>query len=487
MQVYDFLATAGAKYGVGFWKPGSGIIHQIILENYAFPGVLLIGTDSHTPNGGGLGGLCIGVGGADAVDVMAGLPWELKCPKVIGVRLTGEMNNWTSPKDVILRVAKLLTVAGGTGAIVEYHGPGVESMSCTGMGTICNMGAEIGATTSVFPHNERMSSYLRATGRAQIAELADKNIDLLTPDEGCEYDELIEIDLSTLEPHINGPFSPDRGHTISEFAAAVRENGWPVELSVGLIGSCTNSSYEDMSRAASIAQQAVDNGITAKAKFTITPGSEQIRATITRDGQAEVLSKIGGVVLANACGPCIGQWARDDVPKGTPNSIITSYNRNFTSRNDGNPQTHAFVASPDIVTAMVLAGRLDFNPVTDELEGANGKFKVRVGRDGGGHVIDGWGRKLRRQAKATRKGHQPTYLAFSLTFFFFFSLAFSLTPSLPHVRCLSIVCVCVCVWCVRVSDSSSHPLAMSCLPVALTLERTHTRRHLPMAPTSTST
>ena len=446
MQVYDFLATAGAKYGVGFWKPGSGIIHQIILENYAFPGVLLIGTDSHTPNGGGLGGLCIGVGGADAVDVMAGLPWELKCPKVIGVRLTGEMNNWTSPKDVILRVAKLLTVAGGTGAIVEYHGPGVESMSCTGMGTICNMGAEIGATTSVFPHNERMSSYLRATGRAQIAELADKNIDLLTPDEGCEYDELIEIDLSTLEPHINGPFSPDRGHTISEFAAAVRENGWPVELSVGLIGSCTNSSYEDMSRAASIAQQAVDNGITAKAKFTITPGSEQIRATITRDGQAEVLSKIGGVVLANACGPCIGQWARDDVPKGTPNSIITSYNRNFTSRNDGNPQTHAFVASPDIVTAMVLAGRLDFNPVTDELEGANGKFKVRVGRDGGGHVIDGWGRKLRRQAKATRKGHQPTYLAFSLTFFFFFSLAFSLTPSLPHVRCLSIVCVCVCVY-----------------------------------------
>lgn len=376
-EVYDFLASAGAKYGVGFWKPGSGIIHQIILENYAYPGVLLIGTDSHTPNGGGLGGVCVGVGGADAVDVMAGLPWELKCPKVIGVRLTGQMNGWTAPKDVILRVAKLLTVAGGTGAIVEYHGPGVESISCTGMGTICNMGAEIGATTSVFPYNDRMGTYLRATNRGAIADLADKHRDLLTPDEGCEYDQLIEIDLDTLEPHINGPFSPDRAHSLSEFGKAARENGWPMELSVGLIGSCTNSSYEDMSRAASIARQAVEHGVKAQSQFTITPGSEQIRATIARDGQSEVLSSIGGVVLANACGPCIGQWSREDVPKGTPNSIITSYNRNFTSRNDGNPQTHAFVASPDIVTAMVLGGRLDFNPLTDELDGKDGPFKLQ--------------------------------------------------------------------------------------------------------------
>jgi aconitate hydratase len=376
-EVYDFLATAGAKYGVGFWKPGSGIIHQIILENYAFPGLLMIGTDSHTPNGGGLGGLCIGVGGADAVDVMANVPWELKCPKVIGVKLTGKMSGWTSPKDVILKVAGITTVAGGTGHIVEYFGDGVETMSCTGMGTICNMGAEIGATTSVFPFNEQMAAYLEATGRSDIADLARKNSDLLTADEGCHYDQVIEIDLNTLEPHINGPFTPDRAHPLSEFAAAVKANNWPVELSVGLIGSCTNSSYEDMSRATSIAQQALDHGLKAAAGFTITPGSEQIRATITRDGQAEVLQAIGGLVLANACGPCIGQWARQDVPKGTPNSIITSYNRNFTSRNDGNPQTHAFVASPDIVTAMVLAGRLDFNPMTDTLTGANGEqFKL---------------------------------------------------------------------------------------------------------------
>eukprot|EP00730_Choanoeca_flexa_P006132 TRINITY_DN12090_c0_g1_i3.p1 TRINITY_DN12090_c0_g1~~TRINITY_DN12090_c0_g1_i3.p1 ORF type:complete len:775 (+),score=240.44 TRINITY_DN12090_c0_g1_i3:60-2384(+) len=376
-EVYNFLATAGAKYGVGFWKPGSGIIHQIILENYAFPGVLLIGTDSHTPNGGGLGGLCIGVGGADAVDVMADVPWELKCPKVIGVKLTGKMSGWTAPKDIILKVAGITTVAGGTGHIVEYFGDGVDSMSCTGMGTICNMGAEIGATTSVFPFNERMATYLEATQRAEIADAARANKDLLTPDEGCHYDQVIEIDLDQLEPHINGPFTPDLAHPISKFADAVRENNWPVELSVGLIGSCTNSSYEDMSRSTSIAQQALDHGIKAKSGFTITPGSEQIRATIARDGQSDTLKQIGGLVLANACGPCIGQWEREDVPKGTPNSIITSYNRNFTSRNDGNPETHAFVASPDIVTAMVLAGRLDFNPLTDSLVGADGEeFKL---------------------------------------------------------------------------------------------------------------
>jgi len=377
-EVYNFLATASAKYGIGFWKPGSGIIHQIILENYAFPGVLLIGTDSHTPNGGGLGGICIGVGGADAVDVMAGVPWELKCPKVIGVKLTGQLNGWTAAKDVILKVAGILTVSGGTGAIVEYFGPGVTSLSCTGMGTICNMGAEIGATTSVFPYNERMSKYLRATGRAGIADVADKHKDFLTADANCTYDRVIEINLSELEPHINGPFTPDLAHPLHKFKDAVKKNGWPDKLSVGLIGSCTNSSYEDMSRAASIAKQALNKGVKARSLFTITPGSEQIRATIERDGQSKVLSDIGGVVLANACGPCIGQWKRQDVPKGTPNSIITSYNRNFTSRNDGNPKTHAFVASPDIVTAMVLAGRLDFNPMTDTIQGADGKpFKLQ--------------------------------------------------------------------------------------------------------------
>lgn len=376
-EVYNFLQSAGAKYGVGFWKPGSGIIHQIILENYAYPGVLLIGTDSHTPNGGGLGGLCIGVGGADAVDVMADVPWELKCPKVIGVHLHGELSGWTSPKDVILKVAGILTVSGGTGAIVEYFGDGVTSLSCTGMGTVCNMGAEIGATTSVFPYNERMANYLKSTGRADIANLATANTGLLTADAGCEYDQVIDIDLSTLEPHINGPFTPDLAHPLSEFAQAVKDNDWPAELKVGLIGSCTNSSYEDMSRSANVAQQALDKGVKAKSLYTITPGSEQIRATITRDGQAEVLSQVGGMVLANACGPCIGQWDRTDVEKGEKNSIITSYNRNFTARNDANPATHAFVASPEIVTAMVLAGRLDFNPEVDMLTAADGsEFKL---------------------------------------------------------------------------------------------------------------
>lgn len=377
-EVYNFLATAGAKYGVGFWKPGSGIIHQIVLENYAYPGVLLIGTDSHTPNGGGLGGLCIGVGGADAVDVMADIAWELKCPEVIGVHLTGKLNGWTSPKDVILKVADILTVKGGTGAIVEYHGPGVDSISCTGMGTICNMGAEIGATTSVFPYNHSMRSYLHATERKDIAEAADAvQEELLTPDPGCHYDRLIEINLDELQPHINGPFTPDLAHLVSEVGETAKEKEWPTEIKVGLIGSCTNSSYEDMSRSASIAKQALAKGVKAKAAFTITPGSEQIRATIERDGQAAALREIGGVVLANACGPCIGQWKRDDIKKGDKNTIVSSYNRNFTGRNDANPQTHAFVTSPDIVTAMVLGGSLEFNPMTDELTAADGsKFKL---------------------------------------------------------------------------------------------------------------
>ncbi|RPA98920.1 aconitate hydratase [Choiromyces venosus 120613-1] len=340
-EVYDFLSSSCAKYNIGFWRPGSGIIHQILLENYAFPGGLLIGTDSHTPNAGGLGMCAIGVGGADAVDVMANLPWELKAPKIIGVKLTGQLSGWTAPKDIILKVAGILTVKGGTGAIVEYHGPGVDSLSSTGMGTICNMGAEIGATTS--------------------------------EDQGAEYDQLIEINLSELEPHVNGPFTPDLATPISKFKAAVEENGWPAELKVGLIGSCTNSSYEDMSRSASIARDALDHGVKAKSLFTVTPGSEQIRATIERDGQLQTFEEFGGVVLANACGPCIGQWDRKDVKKGEANSIVSSYNRNFTGRNDANPATHAFVTSPDLVTAFTIAGDLRFNPLTDTLKDKNGK------------------------------------------------------------------------------------------------------------------
>lgn len=383
-EVYDFLATCTAKYGIGFWKPGSGIIHQIILENYAFPGGLMIGTDSHTPNAGGLGMIAVGVGGADAVDVMADLPWELKCPKTIGVKLTGKIGGWTTPKDVILKVAGILTVKGGTGAIVEYIGEGVNSLSCTGMATICNMGAEIGATTSLFPYNSRMGDYLNATNRGDIAKYAERFAHNLREDEGVEYDEVIEINLSELEPHINGPFTPDLATPLSKFAAAVKENNWPEELKVALIGSCTNSSYEDMGRSASIAKEALDHGLECKSKFTITPGSEQVRATISRDGLMETLEKAGGVVLANACGPCIGQWDRTDVPKGTKNSIITSYNRNFTGRNDANPATHAFVASPDLVTAMAFAGSLTFNPVTDSLKGADGKefkFSDPTGKD----------------------------------------------------------------------------------------------------------
>ncbi|PRP76623.1 aconitate hydratase, partial [Planoprotostelium fungivorum] len=372
-EVYDFLASAGQKYGMGFWKPGSGIIHQIIFENYAFPGGLMIGTDSHTPNAGGLGMLAIGVGGADAVDVMAGLPWELKAPKVIGVNLTGKLNGWSSAKDVILKVAGILTVSGGTDAIVEYFGEGVESMSCTGMGTICNMGAEIGATTSFFPYNQRMAEFLESTGRADIAQTANHYKDFLKADAGAHYDQIINIDLNTLEPHVNGPFTPDLATPISQLAEAVKKNGWPDEIKVGLIGSCTNSSYEDMQRSASIAKQALDKGVKSKAGFMVTPGSEQIRATIARDGQMETLGAIGGEVLANACGPCIGQWKRTDVEKGQRNSIVSSYNRNFARRNDGNEATHAFVTSPEIVTALSIAGRLSFNPLKDTLVDKDGK------------------------------------------------------------------------------------------------------------------
>jgi len=378
-EVYDFLASACAKYNIGFWKPGSGIIHQIVLENYAFPGGLMIGTDSHTPNAGGLGMVAVGVGGADAVDVMANLPWEVKAPKIIGVKLTGSLGGWTTPKDIILKVAGILTVKGGTGAIVEYHGPGVNSISCTGMATICNMGAEIGATTSLFPFNDRMYDYLKATKRQHIGESSRAYAAELREDQGAEYDQLIEINLDELEPHINGPFTPDLATPISKFAQAVKDNKWPDELKVGLIGSCTNSSYEDMSRAASIAQDAMDHGIKAKSLFTVSPGSEQIRATIERDGQLKTLEDFGGLILANACGPCIGQWDRQDTKKGEPNSIISSFNRNFTGRADGNPATHSFVTSPDLVVAMTIAGDMKFNPLTDTLKDKDGKeFKLKA-------------------------------------------------------------------------------------------------------------
>lgn len=383
--MYDFLASAGAKFGIGFWKPGSGIIHQIVLENYAFPGGLIIGTDSHTPNAGGLGLLAIGVGGADAVDVMAGMPWELKAPKVIGVKLTGKLSGWTSPKDVILKVAGLLTVKGGTGVIMEYYGPGVESMSATGLGTIANMGAEIGATTSTFPYTKKMSEYLRATKRSGIADAADAFKENLTPDPGCQYDQHIEIDLSTLRPHLNGPFTPDWAHQAgTDFKTTLKEKGWPEALSAGLIGSCTNSSYEDMTRSASITEQALKAGLKFQVPFHVTPGSEQVRATIERDGLIDTFTKAGATVLANACGPCIGQWNRKDVEKGAKNSIITSYNRNFAKRNDGNPGTHAFVASPELVTATAIAGKITFDPENDTLTTPDGKafkFTAPVGKE----------------------------------------------------------------------------------------------------------
>jgi len=378
-EVFDFLSSVSNKYGIGFWKPGAGIIHQVVLENYAFPGGLMIGTDSHTVNAGGLGMIAIGVGGADACDVMAGLPWELKFPKLIGVKLTGKLSGWTSSKDVILKVAGILTVKGGTGAIVEYFGEGANSLSCTGKGTICNMGAEIGATTSVFGYDQKMSEYLKGTGRAELAAEADKIAEYLTGDPEVYanpemyFDQVIEINLSELEPHINGPFTPDMAWPLSQFAQAVKDNNWPAQLEVGLIGSCTNSSYEDITRAASIAKQATDSGIKAKSEFTITPGSEQVRYTVERDGYLSIFENMGGVVLANACGPCIGQWARHSTDPTRRNSIITSFNRNFAKRNDGNPNTHAFVASPEIVTALAIAGDLTFNPITDYLSNAEGK------------------------------------------------------------------------------------------------------------------
>lgn len=378
-EVYDFLASVSNKYGLGFWKAGAGIIHQVVLENYAFPGGMMIGTDSHTPNAGGLGMVAIGVGGADAVDVMAGMAWELKMPKLIGVKLTGKLNGWTSPKDVILKVAGILTVKGGTGAIVEYFGDGAENLSCTGKGTICNMGAEIGATTSTFGYDDAMRRYLNSTDRADVVALADTVAADLNGDAACYaepekyFDQVIELDLDTLEPHINGPYTPDLAWPISKFAQAVADNNYPPVLEVGLIGSCTNSSYEDLTRAASLARQAVEKNLKTKAEFTITPGSEQIRYTIERDGLVSDFEQMGGVVLANACGPCIGQWKRHMDNPDRPNSIITSFNRNFTKRNDGNKATHAFVASPELVTAMSIAGSMTFNPLTDTLINENGE------------------------------------------------------------------------------------------------------------------
>jgi aconitate hydratase len=378
-EVYDFLASISNKYGIGFWKPGAGIIHQVVLENYAFPGGMMIGTDSHTPNAGGLGMVAIGVGGADAVDVMAGLAWELKMPKLIGIKLTGKLSGWTSSKDIILKVAGILTVKGGTGAIVEYFGEGADSLSATGKGTICNMGAEIGATCSIFAYDAKMASYLKATGREEVAALADGIKDYLRPDKEVYsdpakyYDQVIEINLNELEPHVNGPFTPDLAWPISKFAEAVRANNWPERLEVALIGSCTNSSYEDISRSASLAQQAIDKNLKTKAEFTITPGSEQVRFTIEKDGFLKTFDKIGGVVLANACGPCIGQWARHIDDPNRKNSIITSFNRNFAKRNDGLASTHAFVASPEIVTAFAIAGDLTFNPLTDKLKNEKGE------------------------------------------------------------------------------------------------------------------
>lgn len=382
-EVYDFLESISKKYGLGFWKPGAGIIHQVVLENYAFPGGMMIGTDSHTPNAGGLGMIAIGVGGADAVDVMAGMPWELKWPKIIGVKLVGKLSGWASAKDIILKLAGILTVKGGTGAIVEYFGEGTSTISCTGKGTICNMGAEIGATTSLFPFDEKMAAYLRITNRADVAALAESLADDLAADKEVHqnpnqyYDQIIEINLSELEPHLNGPFTPDRAIPVSKMKEEAKKNNFPDELKVALIGSCTNSSYEDIDRAASIARQALSKGLKAKSQFTITPGSEQVRATIERDGQLETLTEFGGTILANACGPCIGMWKRMDIKSGDKNTIVTSFNRNFAKRNDGNPETLAFVASPELTTALAIAGSLSFNPITDEIVNDKG-VKVKL-------------------------------------------------------------------------------------------------------------
>ena len=378
-EVFTFLSSISSKYGIGFWKPGAGIIHQVVLENYAFPGGMMIGTDSHTVNAGGLGMVAIGVGGADAVDVMAGMAWELKFPKLIGIKLTGKLNGWTSAKDVILKVADILTVKGGTGAIVEYFGEGAISLSCTGKGTICNMGAEIGATTSTFGYDDSMRRYLASTGRQEVVDAADKIADYLTGDKEvyenpeAYFDQVITIDLNTLEPHVNGPFTPDRGTPISKLKAEAEANGWPLKVEWGLIGSCTNSSYEDIARAASIVEQAVEKGLVSKAEFGINPGSEQVRYTIARDGFIDTFEKLGTKIFTNACGPCIGQWDREGADKGEKNTIIHSFNRNFSKRADGNPNTHSFVASPEMVAALAIAGDLGFNPITDTLTNANGE------------------------------------------------------------------------------------------------------------------
>jgi aconitate hydratase len=377
-EVFNFLESVSNKYGIGFWKPGAGIIHQVVLENYAFPGGMMIGTDSHTVNAGGLGMVAIGVGGADAVDVMAGMPWELKFPKLIGVKLTGKLSGWTAPKDVILKVAGILTVKGGTGAIIEYFGPGAQSMSCTGKGTICNMGAEVGATTSTFGYDESMERYLRSTDRNDVADAANKVKDYLTADkevyENPEkyFDQVIEINLSELMPHVNGPFSPDIATPISEMSEKSRKNDWPIKVEWGLIGSCTNSSYEDLSRAASIAQQAIDKKLETKAEFGINPGSEQVRYTAERDGFLDIFENLNAKIFTNACGPCIGQWARQGADLKEKNTIVHSFNRNFAKRADGNPNTHAFVASPEMVAAIAISGRLDFNPITDSLINSEG-------------------------------------------------------------------------------------------------------------------
>ncbi len=378
-EVFDFLESVSNKYGLGFWKPGAGIIHQVVLENYAFPGGMMIGTDSHTVNAGGLGMLAIGVGGADAVDVMADMPWELKFPKLIGVKLTGKLNGWTAPKDVILKVAGILTVKGGTGAVIEYFGEGAEAMSCTGKGTICNMGAEVGATTSTFGYDESMERYLRSTGRDDVADAANAVKEHLTADAEVYanpeqyFDEVIELDLDTLKPHINGPFTPDLATQVSDMSKVAKENDWPLQVEWGLIGSCTNSSYEDLARAASIAKQAVEKNLVTKAEFGINPGSEQVRYTAERDGLLDIFEDLNAKIFTNACGPCIGQWAREGADKQEKNSIIHSFNRNFSKRNDGNPNTHAFVASPEMVAAVAISGRLDFDPVNDTLINQNGE------------------------------------------------------------------------------------------------------------------
>jgi aconitate hydratase len=383
-EVFEFLASTASKYNIGFWKPGAGIIHQVILENYAFPGGLMIGTDSHTPNAGGLGMCAVGVGGSDASDVMVGLPWEVKNPKLIGIHLKGKMNGWASAKDVILKLCGMLTVKGGTDKIVEYFGEGADSISCTGKATITNMGAELGATCSVFPYDAKMAGYLSATGRKDLVEICDHNKDILRADDDVVanpkkyFDEVYEIDLSTLEPHLVGPHTPDLARPISKIAEEAKLNNWPTKLSSALIGSCTNSSYEDIGRSAMVAEQAMSVGVKMSQPFLVSPGSTQIQNTITRDGQMKTFESVGAVVLANACGPCIGQWKRDDIKTGDKNTILTSFNRNFRGRNDANPETLSFIGSPEIVMAMGLAGRIDFNPMTDELEGPKGKIKLKA-------------------------------------------------------------------------------------------------------------